>query len=152
MNTDKGIALVEVLVALIVLSVGLLGVAALQVQSLKSNSSSYHRSQAVLLSYDITERMRANRFDARNGLYNISSQVVGQCKTALSAESSLAAQDKKDWINSVACLLSEDATVQVSVTASENVTVSLSWDDSRGDISKDGTSQNIISFDYRTEI
>ena len=60
-HRSRGFTLVEVLVALVVLSIGLLGVAALQLTSLRSNHSSAMRSQATFLAYDIIDRMRANR-------------------------------------------------------------------------------------------
>jgi type IV pilus assembly protein PilV len=63
--------MIEVLVALVVLSIGLLGVAALQLTSLRSNHSSAMRSQATFLAYDIIDRMRANRRAAVDGNYNI---------------------------------------------------------------------------------
>lgn len=58
---NSGFTLIEVLVAVLVLSVGLLGLAGLQATSLKSNHSAYLRTQAVLLTYDLIDRMRANR-------------------------------------------------------------------------------------------
>jgi type IV pilus assembly protein PilV len=63
--------LVEVLVALVVLSVGLLGIAALQMTSLRNNLGAHLRSQATVLAYDITDRMRANRTQANNNAYVI---------------------------------------------------------------------------------
>ena len=57
----RGVSLIEVLVALLVLSIGLLGVAALQVVALRSNHGSFVRGQAVLLASDMADRMRANR-------------------------------------------------------------------------------------------
>jgi type IV pilus assembly protein PilV len=57
----RGMSLVEVLVTVVLISVGLLGVAALQVTSLKGNQESYARSQATSLASDIIERMRANQ-------------------------------------------------------------------------------------------
>jgi len=54
-------ALVEVLVALVVMSVGLLGIAALQITSLRNNYASSLRTQATALADDIIDRMRANR-------------------------------------------------------------------------------------------
>lgn len=57
----KGFTLVEVLVALVVLSVGMLGIAGLYVTSLRSGSSSIYRMQAVNLATDIADRIRANR-------------------------------------------------------------------------------------------
>lgn len=56
----SGVSLVEVLVALVVLSVGMLGIAALYVESLRSGRSALTRSQAVVLAADMADRIRAN--------------------------------------------------------------------------------------------
>lgn len=61
MKHNRGFTLVEVLVAVVILSVGLLGLAGLQATSLRSNHSGYMRSQATILAYDLVDRMRANR-------------------------------------------------------------------------------------------
>ena len=55
-----GFSLIEVLVALLVLAIGLLGLAALQAQGLRFNHDAYVRTQATNLAYDIVDRMRAN--------------------------------------------------------------------------------------------
>lgn len=55
-----GFTLLEVLIAVLVLAVGLLGMAGLQTQALRYNHSAYLRSQAVQLTYDMADRMRAN--------------------------------------------------------------------------------------------
>jgi type IV pilus assembly protein PilV len=60
-RSQPGFSLIEVLVALLVLSMGLLGLAALQTTGLKLNHQSYERTQAVLQTYDIIDRMRTNR-------------------------------------------------------------------------------------------
>ena len=57
---NAGVGLVEVLVTLIVLSIGLLGLAALQLTGLRSNSGAESRSTASMLASDIADRMRAN--------------------------------------------------------------------------------------------
>src|SRR5690242_17300973 len=57
----RGMTLIEVLVSLVVISVGLLGVAALQLTSLRNSQGSYLRTQATALADDILDRMRANR-------------------------------------------------------------------------------------------
>ena len=59
-----GFGLVEVLVALLIISVGLLGIAALQAMALKNTGSSMERSQAVIQSYSYLEVLRANRDQA----------------------------------------------------------------------------------------
>lgn len=68
---QRGTTLIETLVALLVLSIGLLGVAALQVNALQSNQMSHVRSQASVLAYDLADRMRANRAVALAGGYNV---------------------------------------------------------------------------------
>jgi type IV pilus assembly protein PilV len=62
--------MIEVLVAIIVLAVGLLGLAGLQAASLKNNMSSYSRTQAQLLAYDMLDRMRSNLDGVALGDYN----------------------------------------------------------------------------------
>ena len=67
---QAGSTLIEILVTLVILAIGILGVFALQTSSLKSNQNSYLRTQATILSYDIMERIRANRQGVNNGSYN----------------------------------------------------------------------------------
>lgn len=57
---QSGVTLIEVLVTLLITTVGLLGLAALQLGALKATSDSAQRSQAVWLMQDLIERMRAN--------------------------------------------------------------------------------------------
>jgi type IV pilus assembly protein PilV len=68
---QRGATLVEVLIAVLVLSIGLLGVAGLQLNALQNNLSAHVRSQASTLAYYIADRMRANRAAAVAGSYNI---------------------------------------------------------------------------------
>lgn len=61
---NHGFTLIEVLIALLVLAIGLLGMASLMVTSMQSNQASAQRSAAIVLSYDLVERMRSNRAQA----------------------------------------------------------------------------------------
>lgn len=80
-----GFSLVEVLVAVAVLAIGLLSVAALQIQGVRQNLDSYARSQAVVLANDYVERMYANRVGVVAGNYaGFDSATVG-CGTAPNA-------------------------------------------------------------------
>ncbi len=56
---QQGFTLIEVLVAVVVLSIGLLGLAGLQTTGLRNNQSAYYASQAAIYANDIFERMRA---------------------------------------------------------------------------------------------
>lgn len=71
-----GFTLIEVLVALAVLSIGLLGLAALQATGFKYNSDAYSRTQASILAYDIIDRMRANPKGASDGDYVVNETDV----------------------------------------------------------------------------
>jgi len=61
MSLNRGFTLLEVLVAVIVLAIGLLGLAKLQATGLRANHEADLRSRATLLAYDIADRVRANR-------------------------------------------------------------------------------------------
>ena len=67
---SAGMTLIEVLVTLVIISVGLLGVAALQLTTVRNNYDAYVRSQAAVMASDMLDRMRANRDDAMANLYH----------------------------------------------------------------------------------
>jgi type IV pilus assembly protein PilV len=82
---ERGTTLIETLVALVVLSVGLLGIAALQTVSLSNNRGAHLRSQAQVMAYDIADRMRANRNSALANAYvvNFGAAPTGTVLNAL---------------------------------------------------------------------
>jgi len=69
-TNQRGFTLLEILVAIVVLSIGLLGLAGLQAVSLNNNQIAYYRSIATQQAYDMADRMRANQVGVRNGNYN----------------------------------------------------------------------------------
>ena len=69
-NRGRGFSLLEVLIALLVLSVGLLGIAGLQTVSLKFNHQSYERTQATLLISEMIEKISANPAATRAGTFD----------------------------------------------------------------------------------
>ncbi len=98
-NRLAGVGLIEVLVALTVLSVGLLGVAAMQVLALRNNTSAADRSMAVILSYSIIDSLRANRETAMAGAYTLALPETG-CE--LPAAGTLATNDLRAWLDAMA--------------------------------------------------
>ena len=66
-QASQGFSLIEVLVSVFVLSVGLLGLAGLQGFSLKHTNTAYYRGQAIQLTYDMADRIRANVEHAKTG-------------------------------------------------------------------------------------
>ena len=122
-----GFTLVEVLVAVIILSVGLLGVAAMQTKSLKGGSSALHRTQATLAAEDILDRMRVNRQAAIDGEYDLALDDVAP--TAPFA--TLALEDLAQWRESLTNNLPDG---NGSVTVDSNIaTVVVTWRDSLAD-------------------
>lgn len=63
---NKGFSLIEVLVTILILMIGLLGLAGLQVRALTSQMESYQRSQALILLKDMADRIEENRINAAN--------------------------------------------------------------------------------------
>jgi type IV pilus assembly protein PilV len=129
MNRVRGFTFVEALVALLVLSIGLLGVAALQLTSLRSNYSASLRSQATLLAYDMVDRMRANRTRALTGAYDLDFDDEPDDESTV-----LDVADLVRWKANLASTLpagngSIDRTVTGGVTT---FTVTVQWDDTRG--------------------
>lgn len=73
---EGGMSLIEVMVAVLVLAIGLLGLAMLQTAGLRLTTDSYGRSQATYLAYDIIERMRANQAGFTAGRYDIANATA----------------------------------------------------------------------------
>lgn len=69
-SREQGFTLLEVLITVLVLSLGLLGLAALQVASIRDTQGAYLKGQAVNGAYQIIDAMRANRDDALAGNYD----------------------------------------------------------------------------------
>ncbi|MDD3609625.1 MAG: type IV pilus modification protein PilV [Halothiobacillaceae bacterium] len=65
-KSQAGVGLVEVLIAIVVLSIGLLGLASLQTSSLKNSDSSMQRSMAIVAAYDLIDRIQAARAQGVN--------------------------------------------------------------------------------------
>ncbi|HEY5602339.1 MAG TPA: type IV pilus modification protein PilV [Gammaproteobacteria bacterium] len=68
-RNSTGVSMIEILVTIVVLSIGLLGMAALQLTGMRSTNSATYRTQATLLANDIAERMRANIDAVNENLY-----------------------------------------------------------------------------------
>lgn len=79
---QRGVSLIEVLVSVLIFSVGLLGLAALQLNSMKANQTASVRSHATFLAYEMGDRMRAARGDALAGFYTLAVGAELPCKPA----------------------------------------------------------------------
>jgi len=95
----SGYTLIEVLIAVLILSIGLLSLAFTQANSMRYTHSAYLRSQATLLSGDILDSIRTNRMNAESGAYDI---TIG---TPASGTGTIALNDLNTWKSNLAARL-----------------------------------------------
>lgn len=128
---QRGTSLLEVLIAVLILAVGMLGMAALQAVTLKNSNSSAARSQAIMQTYSMFDRLRLNREMATAGGYNVTGWT---CATAAADPDD--PDDDTDysvfntWLGELQGALGAGACGRVECGADECV-VGVRWDDSR---------------------
>lgn len=76
-SRQKGFTLIEVMIAVLILGIGLLGLAGMQATSLRNNHQSYLRSQATMFTHELIDRMRANKagFAIGKSAYDLATAV-----------------------------------------------------------------------------
>lgn len=151
-SRQHGFTMIEVLVTIVILSIGLLGLASLQANGLRTSYSAYQRSLANSLAYDIIDRMRANR---PRGISNVNN-MVNNYTLAMSdtpsdvtctscTASQMARKDKYQWMQLLksARLGLPEADGAIAVTGRNmpgdtdtandvvEVTVTIEWNDER---------------------
>jgi len=99
----KGFTLLEVLIAVVIFSFGLLGIAGMMTISVRNNHNGYLRSQANFLAENMLDRMRANPVALWSGAYSgTASPGTSQCTLAAPCNYlALAQYDMEQWARSV---------------------------------------------------
>ena len=132
---QRGFSLVEVLIALIIMSVGMLGIAGLYVQSMQAGRTSMFRHHAVTLAGDVADRIRANpTAGAVYALAGADNGCLGGGANCTDAE--MAAHDIFLWDAQADATL-PDGTVTVTfnnVPVPPEYTITVAWDEPGDDI------------------
>lgn len=127
-SKQQGMSLIEAMVALLVISVGLLGIAALQIVALQQNSSSQWHSQAVWYSYEITDRILANStvFDNYAGV-DTDNEYSQDCQALSCSAAAMVNADAQDWAAAVTQL--PNGRGMITQPAADSLTITVMWDD-----------------------
>ena len=127
-RAQRGFSLIEVLIALIIMSVGMLGIASLYVQSMQAGRTSLFRHNAVTLAGDVTDRIRANPTAAAayEGAGADNGCIAG---TTACSDAEMAAQDILLWDQqAVAPLQNGVVAVPVAETAiPTSYSIAITW-------------------------
>ncbi|GGD04977.1 type IV pilus modification protein PilV [Halopseudomonas salina] len=131
---QRGVSLLEVMIAVFVTAIGVLGAAAMQLNALKYTDSSRLSSQASFIVYDVIDRIRANADPVQLDQYDIANieAVPGSANSVL-------ATDLIDFANAVSAL--PDGAGSIDVNGSQ-VSVEVSWSEGRaGGLDAEGNVQ-----------
>lgn len=121
--------MVEILVSVVVIAIGMLGIAALQGNSIGFNHSAHLRSIAISQASNMADRMRANPRGRTTGAYNNLSGIPANPSCTTCTPSEMALRDAHQWNSSNATLLpSGQGTVTRNGT---RYTITLRWDGNR---------------------
>lgn len=129
---QQGFSMMEVLIAMLVLSIGLLGLAALQAQGMRFNNEAYYRTQATQLGYQVIDMMRADRDNVasyRKSAADMANLDAADCDesgaASVGADVQLAC-----WMGRLTGIL-PDAGASIVINAANNnyVDVTISWID-----------------------
>lgn len=132
---SAGFSLIEVMVAVLILGMGLLGFALLQTMSVRFTQSANQRTQATNLAYDMLDQIRVNRLAVGQYVGN----YTGSTNGCLPGASVAADSFRTVWECRLGKALGAGATANVALDAGQ-VTVAITWGDERwNDANGDGT-------------
>lgn len=138
----RGVGLIEILIAVLVLSIGLLGLAALQTRALANNESAFQRSVAVMESYSIADALRANPAGQPVSAFEIGIDDDAPTGT------SFAATAVSSWRQNLQGLLGEEATGSINCQ-NERCTISTRWNQARATQSTDDDELQTLTIEVR---
>lgn len=131
---QRGDTMIEVLVTIIIIAVGVLGAAALQVTTLKNLSSSHSASVAAILAEDFSERMRANPDEALDNdayVHNAAPGTFPDCAADACSMAQLATYDMGTWWQQLTTVLPSGRGEVTRNAGTNTFVLTVRWDDDR---------------------
>lgn len=130
---QRGDTMIEVLVTMVIIAVGVLGTAALQVTTLKNLSTSHSASIAALVADDFSERMRANPIAALDGAYvhQTAPNAPSDCVANVCTLDQLATYDMGVWWEEMSTVLPSAKGVVERLPGTNTFSVTVHWDEDR---------------------
>lgn len=126
-NHQRGVSLIESMVALLVISIGLLGIASLQITAMKQNAIALNQSQAVWIAYNMADRVRANVSQFTNYVdVDTSNSYSQNCMGATCNNVQMVTADAADWSDHVQKLPAGRGRITGDAT---QLAVTVLWDD-----------------------
>ena len=126
-NRQQGVSLIESMVALLVISIGLLGIASLQITAMKQNAVALNHSQAVWIAYNMADRIRSNISEFPTYADIDTAKTYSQdCVGASCNNIQMVTADAADWKVQVENLPAGRGLVTGDAT---ELVVSVMWDD-----------------------
>lgn len=126
-SSERGVGLIEVMVAVLILAIGMLGIAALQTITLKNAGSSSARTQAMVHVYGMGDMLRANK--RRLAAFNTGGFT---CSSNIDPDAKDSNADLNSWLQRLTTEVAPSACGSVSCPAGNTCTVQVRWDDSSG--------------------
>ncbi len=143
----KGFTLIEVLIAIVILGVGLLGFALLQTMNVRFVQSANYRTQATNLTYELIDQMRANRVTASTYLGNYTATTEAANCVPATGEDRRAVHFKTAWECRLGRALGEGAAATVTEVPGDLVEVRITWGDERWVVDADA-----VTFTAKTRL
>jgi type IV pilus assembly protein PilV len=139
-SLQRGLTLIESMVALVVITIGLLGLASLQLTGMQQNSSALHQSKAVWAGYTMADRIRANniRFANYSGI-DTNDPYSQDCMSGPCNNDQLVTADAAEWTDSMRDL--PGGRGQVTGDANQLI-ITVMWDDEGTGVTGTGCSGN----------
>jgi len=140
---QRGFTLLEVMIAMVIFSIGMLGLAGLQARGLQSNTTAQYRTIATIQAYDMADRIRANARGITDGDYdaigtNIPAAV--NCISGTCTAAQMAQFDHFEWNTTNGNVMPSGRGSVDIVVGTGRFTITMMWDEDRTGIFGEGCS------------